>query len=219
MKKAQSSYFEIKTKESAAYLSKLKNLNFLQPFLESECTITQAAEKTKVKEHQMQYFVTKMLKFKLIEVSKEEKRSGKPLKYYRCVADSFFIPLDYAPYTDLTSYFSELANVMLEEQINYQAKAMLKKHEHERFGFWINHDVEAKSVRFQLIPSSRLAGQETALAPSLSESPSFIAVGRIKLSHETAQRLRESLKVFNEIPEEEEGEYYFYRVAMTPVID
>ena len=154
-----------------------------------------------------------------MEIEREEKRQGKPLKYYRCIAESFFIPLDKAPISNVSSYFAQLANVMLDEQISYQAKATLKKHQQEKFGFWISKDPEAKSVRFQLLPASRVLEQDSTLAPSLAEVPSFIGVGRIKLTTETAQKLLESLKVFNEIPEEPEGEYYFYRVALTPVVE
>lgn len=219
MARVQRNYLEINSKEAAAQLTKLKQLTFIQPFLGQEATISEAASQVSVQEHQMQYFVNKMLKLGLMTVLRQEKRSGKPLKFYRCVADSFFIPLDHAPHVNLRSYFSELASVMLEEQITYQAKATLKKHEEERFGFWISQDAEANSVRFQLMPLSRIESQDSSLAPSLAEAPSFIGVGRIKLTKETAQKLRDSLKQFNEIPEESEGEYYFYRVALTPVIE
>ena len=57
---AKQNFFEINDKESASYLTKLKHLTYIQPFLIEACTISQAAQITNVQEHQMHYFVNKI---------------------------------------------------------------------------------------------------------------------------------------------------------------
>ncbi len=69
------------------------------------------------------YRVKTFLRAGLLYVTREEKRSGRPIKHYRSVADAFFIPFDRTPYASLEERLSAQLEPFLHELMQRLARA------------------------------------------------------------------------------------------------
>jgi hypothetical protein len=70
---------------------------WIAPFIGQERSIGAAAELLQVNPTQMYKRVERLLKLGLLHVARTEARAGKPIRYYRAVADTFFIPFQVYP--------------------------------------------------------------------------------------------------------------------------
>lgn len=97
--------------EQARLLSNPANFRFFEPFVARERTVTAAAEEIGYALDTMLYRVKTLLKAGLLEVSRLEKRAGRPIKHYRSVHDAYFVPFELTPYAGveerLTAHFRE----------------------------------------------------------------------------------------------------------------
>ncbi len=78
----------------ADLLTNPETLRQLEPFLGQENTVSEAARLTATLPNTMLARVGRWQKLGLLEVSRQELRAGKPVKYYRTTADAWFIPFD-----------------------------------------------------------------------------------------------------------------------------
>jgi len=69
-------------------------LKQLEPFLGRECTVAEAARKTGSLPNTVLGRVRRWQRLGLLEVTRTEKRRGRPLKHYRTTADAWFVPFD-----------------------------------------------------------------------------------------------------------------------------
>jgi hypothetical protein len=65
---------------------------WLTPFIEGDCSVGDAARALKVNPTVMYKRVQRMLGLGLLHETRVEARAGKPIRYYRSVARTFFIP-------------------------------------------------------------------------------------------------------------------------------
>ena len=89
----------------AKLLSEPKSFRYFAPFLAKTCTASRAAEEVGCNLDTMLYRIRAFLKAGLLEVVRLEKRSGRPIKHYRSVFDSYFVPssaTSYATYEEET---------------------------------------------------------------------------------------------------------------------
>jgi hypothetical protein len=220
--------------DQAAYVTKLENLIYLEPFLGQEMAVTDAASKANVKLHQMFYQVTKMQKLGLVQLIRSEQRSGKWVKLYQATSSNFFIPLTVTPFENLSAFFRASSMIMLDEQCDAQAKTLLKYRSDTDYGFKISSDGE--DLNFNLatiatqsnqIQSNQIQSNLTmplAAAPDssptrLSEMPMVMGFGRLRMSRQKAEELRALLQQLKETAEDADGEYYLFRVAFVPEAD
>jgi predicted transcriptional regulator len=82
----------IKDLEAAWFLIHLGQLQQLKVFIEKEVTVSQVSEELGLDFNRAYAFVKRLLRLKLIKVSRLEKRKGRPIRHYRSVADHFFVP-------------------------------------------------------------------------------------------------------------------------------
>jgi 3-methyladenine DNA glycosylase/8-oxoguanine DNA glycosylase len=189
--------------DQAAYLTKLENLIYLEPFLGQEMAVTDAANKASVKLHQMFYQVAKMQKIGLLRLTRSEQRAGKKVKLYRATHPGFFIPLMVTPFENLSAFFYASSTIMLEQQCNAQAQTLLKNRSERDYGFKITSDGE--DLNFNL--SNLEPAIPTAPDPKarLSEHPMVMGFGRLRMSRKKAEALRNMLQELNETTEDNEG--------------
>lgn len=95
----------------ARLLSDLASFRFLEPFVARERSVTAAAEEVGCTLDTMLYRVKTLLQVGLLEVSRLEKRAGRPIKHYRSVHDAYLVPFTVAPFAEveerLTAHFRE----------------------------------------------------------------------------------------------------------------
>ena len=75
--------------------------NYFKPFLGQELSVSGAAEVCGCSLNTMLYRVRTFLKAGLLEITRVQKRKGRPIKAYRAVADAFFIPFAATNFADL----------------------------------------------------------------------------------------------------------------------
>jgi predicted transcriptional regulator len=78
--------------EAAWFLIQLGQLQQLRLFMEHEVTVSQVSRELGLDFNRAYSFVKRLLRLKLIKISRLEKRNGRPIRHYRSVADHFFVP-------------------------------------------------------------------------------------------------------------------------------
>ena len=94
-------WHRITSEAAAAYLAVDEGRYFLRPFLERESSVAQAAELLGEPLDRTHYRVKRMLQLGILEVTREEARAGRPVKYYRSVGDGLFVPFSLTSAADL----------------------------------------------------------------------------------------------------------------------
>ena len=92
---------------AAAALTHPKTLRQLEPFLNRERTVLEAARETGVKPNTMLARVRKFTALGLLIVAREVPRAGRAVKVYRSRAESFFVPYEVTPSETLESAMRE----------------------------------------------------------------------------------------------------------------
>ena len=100
-------FFTVTKPEQARLLSDPESFRFFEPFVACELSATAAAEEVGCTLDTMLYRIKTFLKVGLLEVSRLEKRTGRPIKHYRSVHDAYFIPFDVTPYAELEERMRE----------------------------------------------------------------------------------------------------------------
>ncbi len=93
--------------EQARLLSDPASFRFFEPFVACELSVTAAAAEVGCNLDTMLYRVKTLLRAGLLEVSRLEKRAGRPIKHYRSVHDAYFIPFEVTPYVGLEERMRE----------------------------------------------------------------------------------------------------------------
>jgi hypothetical protein len=102
----------------AGFFVDSRNLHILDAFVGEEGkTLSCVAEMLRVEVGSLYYKAKKMEAYGILEVTKEEKRAGRAIKYYRLSAEEFFLPLELSPFESVEGYiratFSSLHELVL----------------------------------------------------------------------------------------------------------
>lgn len=87
--------------QQARLLSDADSLAFLTPFLGREASMSQAARELGRPLDTVRYRVRRFCEAGLLQVTREERRPGRPIRYYRTVADGFVVPFELTPYAEI----------------------------------------------------------------------------------------------------------------------
>jgi hypothetical protein len=206
----------------AGFLTKLDHLTYIQAFLGQENSVKAAAQQASVKPNQMLYYVRKMHSVGLLRVVRTSNRRGKEIRYYRAIADEFFVPMQYTPFENLEAFFHSASTLMLDQQVYSQAQAIMNNTVHENYGFWMGYAPGTKDLHFRLSRKADI-GLETnkrvPTVPQLAILPVAMSCRRIRLSREKAEWLRQQLHALHSLPEETDGQYYVVRLALAPELE
>ena len=75
-------------------LTHLKQRRLLEPFIGEERTLRSVAEQTGTKLNLVHYYAKRFEAARLLRVTREQARRGRAIKFYRGVAEKFFVPYD-----------------------------------------------------------------------------------------------------------------------------
>ena len=89
-------------------LSDPASFAYFEPFLAKTRTVKAAAEEAGCNLDTMLYRVKTFLRAGLLEVVREEKRAGRPVKHYRSSSDAYFVPFEMTPYAGLEERIFEM---------------------------------------------------------------------------------------------------------------
>jgi hypothetical protein len=119
---------EITNLETAMFLVGGTYVDYLLPFFEKECSLSEAAKACEVSLAKMRYWVGKMEELGLIQHTKTVLRKGSPIKYYFRVADEYRVLLKNIPKDSL------------EELLEQKEQRLVKRSYQARVQAIMNHD-------------------------------------------------------------------------------
>lgn len=199
--------------EAAKALIDPGSLQRLAPFIGRTLSVSQAAELTGEKANTTLKRVRRFVALGLLEVAGEVARAGRPIKLYRAVADTFFVPFEA---TDAESLEVALAERdRLSEQL---LRRNVVKSRLDTIGAW--------GTRIYRDPRGRLQVQ-TALTPSSNvtsldpEAPAVLSAWRdsLKLDFEDAKALqREMFDLLQRYLEKDGAQRYVVHLGMAPML-
>jgi predicted transcriptional regulator len=112
---------------AAAFLAAPEKAYFLYPFIGRERSVAEVARQLNLAINTVSYRVQMLQRLGLIRESRTEGRRGRPVRYYRAVADAFFVPLKRTALPDLAAmidawsqslqmlYTESMAQVLLDQ--------------------------------------------------------------------------------------------------------
>jgi hypothetical protein len=114
-------WFEVHTQEQARLLTDPAARRLLEPFIGFECSVTQAAQKIGCSVQRLLYRIQQFKRAGLLLEMRQERRSGRPIRYYRAIADGFLIPFAFTPFADVEAMIAR--QHMLFDQLRNRASA------------------------------------------------------------------------------------------------
>ncbi len=117
-------FFTVTDPEQARLLSNPESFRFFQPFVSQELSATVAAAEIDCALDTMLYRIKTFLKAGLLQISKLEKRAGRPIKHYRSVHDAYFIPFEVTPYAGLGERYRVMYRAREEELLPIVVKLL-----------------------------------------------------------------------------------------------
>lgn len=213
---------EIRNTETARVLTDTTQVKLLKPFFCNSITLSDAAKKLNVKLTTLLYHVNKFLKLGLLEVSKEEARKGKAIKYYQTTAKTFFVPFDITPNLSLKELLHQLTQP--NDEVFHREIARTLQDMSSQWGIEVGVEVfsvaNEDSVGITLRRKGQPREQDVSFKP---DEPALISSqGRLHLDFKTAKAFQQDLRNLLEKYHKKQSsreQLYFYRVGLTAVQD
>jgi hypothetical protein len=171
---------------ACAFISDRAQRHWLTPFIDQERSVGDAARVSKVDATAMYKRVQRMLGLGLLRETRSEARAGKPIRYYRSVARTFFIPYRVFPPEHVN-----LANRVLYQEAFQRALERLYREE-----YFVERDLGVRTV---LAPSGdsylQIVTSTGEVWDYLSDDAPIIAAGwnPVWLNPEDAKALQREL--------------------------
>jgi len=206
----------------AKLLSEPKSFRYFAPFLAKTCTASRAAAGVGCNLDTMLYRIRTFLKAGLLEVVRLEKRSGRPIKHYRSVFDSYFVPSSATSYVN----YEDEVRQMLRMYEDVIAKELARtRRTLNRQGLRIYRDRRGEVSSHTASSEEHIIDYDTL--PELAQSRELAAVtlaeiftDELLLTDKEARTLLSDLyKLWRENKREPESsrEPYLLRVVLVPL--
>lgn len=202
---------------AAAALTDPRTLRQLEPFLARECSVLQAAKETGTKPNTMLARVRRFVALGLLEVAREVPRKGRPVKLYRTVADTFFVPYEATSAETLEAamrerdlYWEEL----LRENV-VRARLQDAPHHGGSWGTRIYRDARGRlQVQAAVTPEENytLLGPERPAALSSWRNSVYLDFGDAKALQ------REMFFLLKRYAQKRGAQRYILRLGMAPIL-
>ncbi len=177
---------------AAAFLLDADRLRFLHPFMQGERSTSAAASEVGVSVKDMAYRVKRMRQLRLLELTREQKRAGRPVRYYRA-PDAFFIPFATLPQADLEESVASLLHGPQQRLIAGLVHALADRElQLHRWGWRLELDAEQ---RVSIGPSDQTADEEPLTQRLLHDDAPAVLMANLPLwlDHGDAKQLQRDL--------------------------
>jgi hypothetical protein len=215
----------VQSTAAAQFLTDPRTSILIEPFVEQESTITAASERVGVSSLRMFRAVQRMEALGLLRVSKAAPRRGRPQKYYRAVADRFFVP-----YNNLGSDTLEDFLLEQDDRVRRVLFRCLSDHMQEILG---DESTPGRLIRRRPnAPDDHVGRLETYSVANLHEanlenpipllssrdSLGWSDYAALKLDRESALELRRELSaLFAKYAKPRGKQQFLFRSALAPV--
>jgi hypothetical protein len=201
---------EVRVPEAAALLVHPKAVVALAPFLGHERTLSEAAAQAGLKLPTLSYWVQRLLAAGLLQQTHTEARAGSPIRFYRSVAPTFYVPYAVLP-PEVVETFRRRNSAELERRLD-EALA-------EVYGPW----GEGWGLRVARHPSGKAAVNQVSGPGSQTDPGAFAALSLwdgLSLTPEDAQQLQRDLYALLEQYRGRGGvQTYLVRIAVAPLAE
>jgi hypothetical protein len=140
MQRRNSSSKAALTPDAAEFLTNPATGRFLQPFVGRECSVATAAKELNLAVNALLYRVKQMQGLGLLDCVREERRSGRPIKYYRTTEDRYFVPFDMVRAETVESLLLDVDRYMLAQFYQGLAGAFMTALQDGGIAIWRNDD-------------------------------------------------------------------------------
>jgi DNA-binding transcriptional ArsR family regulator len=201
----------VKDSQVAKLIVEPLQLRFLTPFIGRERSASEVARELDVPLTTLAYRLEKLLEAGLLRVTRIRKRSGSPVKLYRAVADSFFVPFEVTDADSLESLIKRWEEPWLSMFHHAYAQALAEAGSGWGVRVWRDGTDEIRVVPDLVRPG--------AWHSDLSHSPVLLdeLFLDVRLSHEDAKALRQRLlEVIKTYQGRKGTDRYFLRIMLAP---
>ena len=206
--------------EVAHALTEFRTVQLLEPFMKRDLSLGEAAKELGVKLPLLLYHVNKFLAFGLLEVARTEPRAGRPVKYYRSTATTFFVPYQLTSSETLAQLLEELI-APTERRFHREAAYTLQTLDPD-WGLNISAHPD-EGVSYALAPRTTEYIPEAVSRMLEPDAPAlFVVNGTFELEFETAKALQKELSdLFSRYNKKQKpgSQHYAYRLGLTPMQD
>lgn len=205
-------WHKVSDPRAARMLSDSRSLEFFSPFLARTSSVSQAAQELGCDLSTMYYRVRSFVQAGLIEVVREEKRAGRPVKYYRSVADGFVVPFDVSPYAELEERL-EVQSRELQREVAENLARLLRDLGAEARRIFRGRDGQVWSQG-----ATDLAQPIDLDDPNLPVTIDFSK--HVRLSLDEARQLQEELRQLSQRYEgpDRPGREYIVQATLVPIV-
>ena len=206
--------------EVAHALTEFRTAQLLEPFMKRDLSLSEAARELRVKLPVLLYHINKFLAFGLLEVVRTEPRAGRPVKYYRSTAETFFVPYQLTSSETLAQLLEELM-APTEQRFHREAAYTLQTLDPD-WGLNISAHPD-EGVTYALAPRTTNYVPDAVSRILEPNAPAlFVINGTFELDFETAKTLQRELSdLFSRYDKKQKpgSQHYAYRLGLTPVVD
>ncbi|RIH76715.1 hypothetical protein Mterra_03845 [Calidithermus terrae] len=166
MEPADSTYrwLRVEQPQAAEVLTDPKAAGFLFPFLLGEHSPSSAARLLGVKLNVLMYWVRRFLAHGLLEHTRTEPRGGRAVRYYRAVANAFFVPFKALSRGDLETFLEGIEQPF--QQALKRARLELLTAPGEEWGLWLSARGGTLSFSYGDAEGERLFNNRKPQAPA-----------------------------------------------------
>lgn len=204
----------VTTRAAAEALADPKTQRFMEPFMARERSVGQAAKVLGLPTNSLLYRVKKLTALGLLRVVREQARAGRPVKFYRASADSFFVPLALTRAETLEALFLKLDDPM--QELFYRNAVRSLTHAPTNLGFVYGRD-DAGVVKTRLA-----AGPGELFDPLKPETPAFLPYWSPELWLDPADAkalVREMIGLTRRYGGRNGKQRHILHLAIAPVVD
>lgn len=178
VRSCMTSAVEIHDPAVAEFLSDRQRSRHLDPFLARESSIADAAQLLGVSPQRMHYWTRRLVGLKLIDLVRIEASGRQRTRIFRSVADSFHVPLELLPTSDVDTlglYFEPIWQNFL------RSVAMTGRR--YAAGWYVRYSRVSDKAAFHIVPA----------APTQPDLPLLNSWAKLRLTREQALLLRQQL--------------------------
>jgi predicted ArsR family transcriptional regulator len=135
---------DIKEPAAAAVFANLRQRQVLMTLIEREYSLSQLAEQTGTPLNLLHHQIRKLLNAGLVRITRQKRRAGAPIKFYRATARAFFVPTALSD-TSPTDALNRKMRTALEQSLAAVIKGVLYTH-------------DSTGVRMSLVRNSECSG-------------------------------------------------------------